>query len=147
LVVPDQDTNSLLIATASKYEQEVKDVIIQLDRPVPQVLIKCLVAEVTHDNGDQIGVDFSVLNIRSSQSGSYGATSTVNNVTSSSSGTAGTPFPTSLSPGSSPVGRHDPDECRPDHRLQSWHCGRRGGQRRAGHQPPRKQSGRHHSGP
>jgi general secretion pathway protein D len=62
-VVPDQDTNSLLVATASKYEAEVRELITKLDRPVPQVLIKVLIAEVTHDNSQDLGVDFSGLNL------------------------------------------------------------------------------------
>jgi general secretion pathway protein D len=68
-VVADQDTNTLLVATASKYEKQVRDIIDQLDRPVPQVLIKVLIAEVTHDNSLDAGVDFSVLNIRPSGNG------------------------------------------------------------------------------
>jgi general secretion pathway protein D len=62
-VVADSDTNTLLVLTATKYEQPVKDVITDLDRPVPQVLIKCLIAEVTHDRSDDLGVDFSILNL------------------------------------------------------------------------------------
>ena len=65
-VVPDQDTNSLLVATATKYQDEVKAIIEQLDRRVPQVLIKVLIAEVTHDNTLNAGTDFSVLNLRPS---------------------------------------------------------------------------------
>ncbi len=73
-VVADTDTNQLLVATASKYEQQVKDLLDALDRPVPQVLIKVLVAEVTHDRSDDIGADFSVLNLRASGEGqSYGS--------------------------------------------------------------------------
>lgn len=68
-VVADQDTNTLLVATATKYEQRVRDIIKQLDRPVPQVLIKVLIAEVTHDNSDDLGLDFSVLNTRASGNG------------------------------------------------------------------------------
>ena len=68
-VVADQDTNSLLVATATKYEQRVRDIINELDRPVPQVLIKVLIAEVTHDNSDDLGLDFSVLNTRASGAG------------------------------------------------------------------------------
>ena len=62
-VVPDQDTNSLLVLTATKYEPQVKTLIDELDRPVPQVLIKCLIAEVTHDRSDDLGVDFSSINL------------------------------------------------------------------------------------
>jgi len=64
LVVADADTNSLLVSTASKYRDQVKAIIDQLDRPVPQVLIKVLIAEVTHNNSSDLGVDFSILNTR-----------------------------------------------------------------------------------
>jgi general secretion pathway protein D len=65
-VVADEDTNSLLVTTATKYLDQVKLVIAELDRPVPQVLIKVLVAEVTHDDATDVGVDFSILNRRPS---------------------------------------------------------------------------------
>lgn len=61
-VVADEDTNSLLVTTASKFRDQVKQIIDELDRPVPQVLIKVLVAEVTHDNSEDLGTDFSILN-------------------------------------------------------------------------------------
>jgi general secretion pathway protein D len=69
LVVADTDTNSLLVSTATKYEKRVRELILELDRPVPQVLIKVLIAEVTHDNSDDLGLDFSVLNLRASGNG------------------------------------------------------------------------------
>jgi general secretion pathway protein D len=69
LVVADPDTNSLLVTTASKYQAQVRKIIEDLDRPVPQVLIKVLVAEVTHDNSADLGMDFSVLNQRASGKG------------------------------------------------------------------------------
>jgi general secretion pathway protein D len=71
-VVADADTNSLLVATATKYEKRVRDIILELDRPVAQVLIKVLIAEVTHDNSTDIGLDFSLLNLRASGKGSQG---------------------------------------------------------------------------
>ncbi len=68
-VVADADTNSLLVVTASKYEDQVKQIIMELDRPVRQVLIKVLIAEVTHDRSDDLGVDFSILNLSKGLSG------------------------------------------------------------------------------
>lgn len=73
-VIADQDTNSLLIATASKFEKQVRDVLERLDRPVPQVLIKVLVAEVTHDNSLDVGADWSILNLNSRNGGKAGLT-------------------------------------------------------------------------
>jgi general secretion pathway protein D len=73
-VVADPDTNALLVTTASKYERQVRAIIDDLDRPVPQVLIKVLVAEVKHDNSADLGVDFSVLNKRDSGKGQSAST-------------------------------------------------------------------------
>jgi len=73
-VVADLDTNSLLVTTAAKYQKSVQQIIDDLDRPVPQVLIKVLVAEVTHDNSADLGLDFSVLNMRPSGQGQKGGT-------------------------------------------------------------------------
>jgi general secretion pathway protein D len=85
-VVPDQDTNSLLIATATKYEKEVRDVLATLDRPVPQVLIKVLIAEVTHDNSLDVGADWSILNLNARNGGKAGLTlgSSLGNATAGS---------------------------------------------------------------
>jgi general secretion pathway protein D len=75
LVVADPDTNSLLVTTASRYEAQVRQIISELDRSVPQVLIKVLVAEVTHDNSADFGTDFSILNTRPNGNGqSFGQT-------------------------------------------------------------------------
>ncbi len=68
-VVADPDTNSLLVTTATKYQKQVRQIIDELDRPVPQVLIKVLIAEVTHENTADFGVDFSILNQRASGKG------------------------------------------------------------------------------
>jgi general secretion pathway protein D len=73
-IVAESDTNSLIISTAAKYMDRVKAVIDELDRPVPQVLIKVLIAEVSHDNSEDLGVDFSVLNQRASGNGEKAGT-------------------------------------------------------------------------
>ncbi len=66
----DEDTNSLLVMTASKNFQRIKEILTDLDKPVPQVLIKVLLAEVTHEKSVDLGVEFSLLNIRESGLGS-----------------------------------------------------------------------------
>jgi len=68
-VVADEDTNSLLVLTGSKNFDRVKEILADLDRPVPQVVIKVLIAEVTHDKSLDLGVEFSVLNLRASGRG------------------------------------------------------------------------------
>jgi general secretion pathway protein D len=62
-VVADEDTNSLLVTADSKHFERIKAIIADLDRPVPQVLIKVLIAEVTHDNSLDLGAEFSALNM------------------------------------------------------------------------------------
>lgn len=68
-VVADEDTNSLLVTTASANFERVKGIIQDLDRAVPQVLIKVLIAEVSHDNSLDLGVEFSGMNLRASGNG------------------------------------------------------------------------------
>lgn len=60
-VVADTDTNALMVLTPSKNFDRVKTILTSLDRPVPQVVIKVLIAEVTHDKTNDTGVDVSVL--------------------------------------------------------------------------------------
>jgi general secretion pathway protein D len=61
--VADLDTNSVLITTGSGNFDRVKTVLAELDRPVQQVLIKALLAEVTHTNKIDLGVEFSAVNM------------------------------------------------------------------------------------
>ncbi|MDB5302987.1 MAG: putative type secretion system protein, partial [Phycisphaerales bacterium] len=68
-VVADLDTNALIVTTASKYKEQVLKIIEELDRPVPQVLIKVLIAEVTHDNAADWGIDFTYNNLRANGNG------------------------------------------------------------------------------
>ncbi|HAU37954.1 MAG TPA: type II secretion system protein GspD [Phycisphaerales bacterium] len=68
-VVADEDTNALLVTTASKNFERVKAIIADLDRAVPQVLIKVLIAEVSHDKSLDLGVEFSGMNLYASGSG------------------------------------------------------------------------------
>ena len=60
----DPNTNSLLIMTSSKNYDKIKPIIEELDRPVGQVLIKVLFAELTHTNSVDWGTEFSMLNLR-----------------------------------------------------------------------------------
>lgn len=64
--IGDYDTNSILVRTSPKNVDRVRALLEELDRPVAQVLIKVLIAEVTHTSGDDIGAEFSILNLRPS---------------------------------------------------------------------------------
>lgn len=56
----DEDTNSLIVMTSSKNYEKIKKIIEQLDIPIPQVLIKVLLAELTTTDNSDIGIDWSV---------------------------------------------------------------------------------------
>ena len=62
-VKADEDTNSLIIMTSPANYEKVKKVLDELDKPVPQVLIKVLLAEVTHDGSIDWGTEFSFMDI------------------------------------------------------------------------------------
>ena len=68
--VADADTNSIMVMTASGNFERVRLIIDEMDRSVPQVLIKVLLAEVTRTNSKDLGVEFSALNLRPSGRGS-----------------------------------------------------------------------------
>ena len=72
-VVANTDTNALLVMTLPKYFPKVQEMIKQLDRPIPQVLIRVLIAEVTHNDTVDLGADFSFLNLTSAAPGSRGS--------------------------------------------------------------------------
>lgn len=74
IVVANADTNSLLVMTNPKNFDKVKKILEELDRPIPQVLIKTLMAEVTHDKSLDVGAQFSILNLRESGFGQTGGT-------------------------------------------------------------------------
>ena len=57
----DTDTNALVIMTSSKNYDKIKAVIDELDVPIPQVLIKVLIAELTLSDTTDIGVEWEFL--------------------------------------------------------------------------------------
>jgi len=63
-IIADTDSNSLIVKTSPSNYDRVKQILEDLDKPVAQVLIKVLIAEVTHDNGYDVGAEISALNVR-----------------------------------------------------------------------------------
>lgn len=61
----ETETNTLLILTSRKNYEKIRPIIEELDKPVGQVLIKCLFAEITYSNNVDFGTEFSMLNLRS----------------------------------------------------------------------------------
>ncbi|MBN1437407.1 MAG: type II secretion system protein GspD [Sedimentisphaerales bacterium] len=58
-IIPDPSRNGLLIRTFSRNFPKILELIQQLDRPQPQVMIDVFITEVTLDDSLELGVDFS----------------------------------------------------------------------------------------
>ncbi len=56
-ITADPETRRLIVITDDETSRYVSQVITNLDRPKPQVLIKVLFLEVTHNDGSDIGVE------------------------------------------------------------------------------------------
>lgn len=55
----DPETRSLIVVADEETASHITNVVRQLDRPTPQVLIKCVFLEVTYNKGSDIGVSGS----------------------------------------------------------------------------------------
>lgn len=64
--VANEDSNTILILTPEKNFPRVQEILDALDKPVPQVLIRVLVSEVTYDDSLDFGVEFEGINVGSS---------------------------------------------------------------------------------
>lgn len=53
----DQETRSVIIVADEETATHIKEVVSQLDRPAPQVLIKCVFMEATYTKDTDIGVE------------------------------------------------------------------------------------------
>ncbi len=53
----DPETRSVIVVADEETAAHITNVVSQLDRPTPQVLIKCVFMEATYANGSDIGVD------------------------------------------------------------------------------------------
>jgi len=53
----DQETRSIIVVADEETAMHITNVVRQLDRPTPQVLINCVFVEATHTKGLDIGVD------------------------------------------------------------------------------------------
>lgn len=61
----DEDTNTLIIMTSSENYERIKKIVDELDVPIPQVLIKVLLAELTTTSGSDIGIEWEVESVNS----------------------------------------------------------------------------------
>jgi len=58
-VVPDKESNKLLISVSPRLESQIMEMVRELDQPPPQVMIQVLMAEVTLDERLELGVEFT----------------------------------------------------------------------------------------
>src|SRR5689334_19785058 len=52
----DPETRSIIVVADEDTASHITNVVRQLDRPAPQVLIKCVFLEVTYNKGSDVGV-------------------------------------------------------------------------------------------
>lgn len=73
-VVPvgDENPDSLLIGASQRYVDQYMDMIYQLDRPQPQVMIQALIAEVTLNDTTDLGMEFAVQDLHFSDNAVLG---------------------------------------------------------------------------
>lgn len=87
-ITVDQETRRVIVVTDEDTAQNISMVISNLDRPKPQVLIKVVFAELTYNNGLDVGIDGSYTRTDSGITNSLSsavASTALNNL-----GTAGT---------------------------------------------------------
>lgn len=61
VITSDPETRRLIVITDEETHQHISEVISNLDRPKPQVLIKVVFAEVTYNNALDVGVEGSFI--------------------------------------------------------------------------------------
>ncbi len=82
-IVGDEKSNSVLVNASPRYMEKVTSVIQELDVDPPQVLIQVLLAEITLDTSEELGLQFTRFGLGDVDiAGGYGLTRT--NFTSSS---------------------------------------------------------------
>lgn len=60
IVVPEPINNNLIISATPRYFEEVSNLVRELDKEAPQVIIQALIVEVELDNDDEFGVELGI---------------------------------------------------------------------------------------
>lgn len=71
-VVSDEDSNTLILGASPRYFAEYSDLVRQIDKPEPQVMISVLIAEVSVDDRFELGVEFAAQDLNFSENASIG---------------------------------------------------------------------------
>ena len=59
MITSDADSRNLIVVTDDKTFEIIKQVVANLDRPQPQVLIDCVIVQVTHTNELDLGTEMT----------------------------------------------------------------------------------------
>jgi type II secretory pathway component GspD/PulD (secretin) len=59
-IVAETNSNTLLLSASPRFFDDVENLVISLDQPRPQVLIQVLLAEVTLDSEQDLGVEWNI---------------------------------------------------------------------------------------
>ncbi len=60
IVVPEAINNNLIISTTPRYFEQISNLVRDLDKEAPQVIIQALIVEVELDNDDEFGVELGI---------------------------------------------------------------------------------------
>jgi type II secretion system protein D len=60
IVIPEHTSNSLIVSATPRYYDEILNLIKEIDKSPPQVLIQVLIGEVTLGNTDELGAEFGI---------------------------------------------------------------------------------------
>lgn len=60
IVVPEPINNNLIISATPRFFQEISNLVRELDKEAPQVIIQALIVEVELDNDDEFGVELGI---------------------------------------------------------------------------------------
>lgn len=60
IVVPEAINNNLIISATPRYFAEISNLVKELDKEAPQVIIQALIVEVELDNDDEFGVELGI---------------------------------------------------------------------------------------
>ena len=72
-VIPEPVSNSLIISATPKYYDKIAEIIAELDARPPMVFVKVLIAEVTLENVEELGVELGIQDSLLFDRGIFGA--------------------------------------------------------------------------
>ena len=71
-LIGDEASNSVLVGVSPRYYSNVMEMIRQIDRPPPQVMIQVLIAEVSLDDSVEFGMEFALQDLTFTESAYVG---------------------------------------------------------------------------